>query len=371
MCSHQGTRGPAPIAPIYRGASHGRNTPPGAPRLVVLDSEVRFTDFVETDPNVHRVLVDAEDPEDVAHTILRVGAQATLVARTDLEAQVVERRFDEMARAFDASLSSAVSQFTDLSSKLLDEKEGTLPRILVDLRNGLETALEDTFDEDSKSSAIAKIDLALDGVAQRIDRSVRSTLDPDAPDSGLAKTKSEILDTLKEQVRDLRKELHEVSLAVATTKARAEGIELSAIKGFSYEELLEAGLASIASVHGDVVERVGRRAGVAGTQKGDYLVTVNVEDTVGEEARFVLECKDRHLGMSKTMDELAKAIKNHAGRAAIAVFSRQELAPTPLPFYWTGNRAVLVYDKEDPDDNALQLAYAWARWISRRGCAFR
>jgi hypothetical protein len=27
---------------------------------------------------------------------------------------------------------------------------------------------------------------------------------------------------------------------------------------------------------------------------------------------------------------------------------------------------VLVYDKDDPDDNALQLAYAWARWICRR-----
>ena len=130
--------------------------------------------------------------------------------------------------------------------------------------------------------------------------------------------------------------------------------------------MIDAGLASIGSVHGDVTERVSTTTGTNGTKRGDYLVTVNPEDTCGEEARFVLECKDRQLSMTKTMDELGKSMDNHAARAAIAVFSRQELAPTPLPFYWTGNRAVLVYDKDDPDDDALQLAYAWARWVCRR-----
>jgi len=36
---------------------------------------------------------------------------------------------------------------------------------------------------------------------------------------------------------------------------------------------------------------------------------------------------------------------NHAAGAAIAVFSRAEHAPSPIPFSWSGNRAVLVYDK--------------------------
>ncbi len=38
---------------------------------------------------------------------------------------------------------------------------------------------------------------------------------------------------------------------------------------------------------------------------------------------------------------------------------------------WWGNRAVLVYDKDDPDDTALQLAYCWARWVTRRELAGR
>src|SRR5262249_40380254 len=147
---------------------------------------------------------------------------------------------------------------------------------------------------------------------------------------------------------------------------RAQVTELTAVKGFSYEDMLQSGLASIASVHGDIAEQVGRRFGLSGTQNGDHLVTIASEDTCGEEARFVIECKDRRLSMAKTMQELGKARDNHGAQAAIAVFSRAEHAPTPLPFSWSGDRAMLIYDKEDPDGNALQLAYAWARWICRR-----
>jgi hypothetical protein len=339
---------------------------PEPQRVVVLEGEVHIDDFVETDPNVHRVLAAAEEPEEVVHAILRVGAQATLVAQTDLEAQVVERRFEGMARTFDSSLETAVSRISDLSSHLLDDEHGALPRIFGDVKTSIGGILADTFDANSKSSAIAKIDEVLEGAVQRLDRNVRVALDPDAPDSVLARTKREILDTVKEQGRDLRNELQEVAAALAASKARAETVELTAIKGFSYEDVLDVGLASIASVHGDLSERVGTRTGVSGTKRGDHLVTINLDDTCGQEARFVFECKDRKLGMAKTMDELTKAIENHTARAAIAVFSRQDLAPTPLPFCWSGNRAVLVYDKEQPDEDGLHLAYAWARWVCRR-----
>ena len=59
-------------------------------RVTVLDSLVHIDDFVETDPNVHRVLVEADDPEGAVHTILRVGAQCQepYIPAGDLEAQV-------------------------------------------------------------------------------------------------------------------------------------------------------------------------------------------------------------------------------------------------------------------------------------------
>ena len=109
-------------------------------------------------------------------------------------------------------------------------------------------------------------------------------------------------------------------------------------------------------MHGDIADHVGRKSGLSGSQNGDHLVTINAEDICGEEARFVIECKDRRLGMAKTMQEVAKAMDNHDARAAITVFSRAEHASSPLPFFWSGNRAILVYDKEASDDSALQPA---------------
>jgi hypothetical protein len=80
----------------------------------------------------------------------------------------------------------------------------------------------------------------------------------------------------------------------------------------------------------------------------------------------VLEAKDQKLSMTKTLAELDAALANHEASAAIAVFAGEHLSPVGLPFWYSGNRAVLVFDKADPDPKALQLAYEWARWISRR-----
>jgi hypothetical protein len=51
--------------------------------------------------------------------------------------------------------------------------------------------------------------------------------------------------------------------------------------------------------------------------------------------------------------------------AAVAVFSRDELCPTGVPFS-QGNKAIVVLDTEELDTGALQVAILWARWVVRR-----
>ena len=107
---------------------------------------------------------------------------------------------------------------------------------------------------------------------------------------------------------ELRKDFQEMATALAAGRARAEATELTAIKGFSFEDVLEAGLASIAAVHGDLVENVSTRTGVSGTKKGDHLVTLCEEDTFRQEARFVIECKDLAPGMPATLIVVALCV---------------------------------------------------------------
>ncbi|MBO0831886.1 MAG: hypothetical protein J2P28_01115 [Actinobacteria bacterium] len=281
---------------------------PQPARVLVHDDGVRIVDLIVTDLYFRRVVAAAADPVEAAQTICRVGGQAVELAGPNLDAQVVGQAFDGLVRNFDSLLGA-------------------------------------TFDADSRSSVIAKI---VDAV------------DPDKPDSPGGKGTRQILDAIKE-----------VLIAVTDSKARAQVTELTAIKGFAYEDVVDAGLAPIVFMHGDILERVAKTTGLAGSQKGDHLITISAEDTCGLEARILYESKDRDLSMTKTMNELSAGMVNHGAQAAVAVFSRTEHAPREVrqfPFWWSGNRAVVIYDKDCPDEDALalRLSYEWARWVCRR-----
>jgi hypothetical protein len=330
---------------------------------------VQITNFVDSDPEVVRITGEADDAEAAAHALLRIGAQAARIASTDLDTEVVERRFAGMVHGFDATVSKAVAGITGAAEQFFDEDSGTLPRVIAGMTRDLEVLLGDTFNADSKTSVIAKVEQAMTEAAHQVVAQVRSTFNLDQPDSPLARTKRELAEVVRNEVGAVAKEVRDVGLALAAKAAVAEvGGRLTA-KGASFEELIAAGVDQIAAIHGDIAERVGMTAGASGTRKGDHLVTICHDDTCGLGARFVLEAKDRGLSMSKTMGELDAAMQNHDASAAIAVFARAELAPITLTFWHSGNRAILVYDKECPDPRALQLAYEWARWVARRSLA--
>lgn len=334
--------------------------------VVVAGGVVQILKLVDSDPEVVRIVGEAEGAEAAVHALLRIGAHAARIASTDLDTELVERRFTGMVHGFDATVSKAVAGITGVTEQLLDEESGTLPKVIAGLRSELEGLLGDTFDPDSKTSVIAKVELAMTEVAQQLVAQVRTTLSLDSPDSPLARTRAELTEVVRHEVGALAKEVREVSLALATRSATAAVVDKLTAKGASFEDLVAAGIDSVAAIHGDVAERVGTTGGAGGTRKGDHLVTVCQEDTCGLPARFVLEAKDRSLSMSKTLGELDAAMANHQAAAAVAVFARAELAPMTVSFWYTGNRAILVYDKECPDPRALQLAYEWARWVARR-----
>ncbi len=79
-------------------------------RVWIEEGVIHIDDFVDTDLALLRALEDSDDPELVVHAILRVGAEATQIARTDFEASVVERRFEGMAQSFDATIEGAVAE---------------------------------------------------------------------------------------------------------------------------------------------------------------------------------------------------------------------------------------------------------------------
>jgi hypothetical protein len=344
---------------------HSANIHPES-TVIVDGGVVRFIDFIESDPDVLQIILEAVDPEAAAHSVLGIGAQSVRIASTNLDTELVERRFAGLANAFDKAIEDAVNRLADNANELLDEETGVFPKVITGVRDDLEQLLGETFDADSKSSVIAKIENVQTDSAQRLARTVKSTFDLDEPASPLARTKRELVEVVKDEVGIVVQEVRSIATAMATNAAADTVARKLSTKGTAFEDLIGAGLEQIGSIHGDIIRHVGRTTGSAGTKKGDLLVTLCLDDTCGHETGFVLEAKDRPLSMSKTLAELDTAAANHEASAAIAVFAGIDLAPVSLPFWYSGSRAILIFDRDEPDIRALQLAYQWARWVTRR-----
>lgn len=337
--------------------------------VFIEEDEILLNLFRENDPEVVQAVVGAEDPEVAVHRLLGVGARAVGLAGTTLDTAVVSSAFQQMTADFDRKVVEAADRITGTADDLLDE-DGTLNAALAGFKIELTGLIEQTFDADSKRSALSKLDATMSTSADKLVKSIKGLLDPDADGSPLARYRQEVVREIRQQSEATTKAVQELSERIAVRRAEADVIELGTAKGFTFEELLHETLMPITTPFEDVAERVGTATGATGSKVGDEVVTINAADVRGLDACYVLEAKDRRVSsLKKMLDEVADAMANREAAAGLAVFSFQENAPTTTPFEFFGDKAIVVLDKDDPDRHALELACAWARWVVRRSLA--
>lgn len=322
--------------------------------------------FQETDPDVVSVAREAEDPDATVHRVLQIGAKAIRGAEASVETEVVEKAFEEMTTTFDAKVAGAVEEIQDVSRELLDEEEGELHLALEQWKQDVEEVFDGVFDEDSKRSVLSKLDRVLEKAGEMQIIALRRLIDPDNDESPISRWRKEIVKTVETRTAEINKAVQALSERIAVRDAEAKATELTAVKGFSFEDAIHAIAGKMAASHGDVAEKTGTVPGALGTKHGDEVIHVNPEDTLEEIARFAFEMKDRKMGLKSILDELDQVAENREALATVAVFSRQANAPTSIPFQCYGTKAIVVIDKDEFDERALELAYMWARWVVRR-----
>jgi hypothetical protein len=145
-----------------------------------------------------------------------------------------------------------------------------------------------------------------------------------------------------------------------------------AAKGLAYEEQVHPVLEAAFAPHGDLVEATGGTPGLDGkNKKGDFVVTLNPETLGGRDRRVVIEAKDRPTqklaGKAGALTYLAEAMENRAADAAILVCSTAvpALAGHRLRVYH-GNRLLVLFDKNEEDALALEVACQLARALAAR-----
>ena len=339
------------------------------PSVRIEDGVVIIEDLLEDDPGVVALAAAATDPERAIRACLQVGARASTAAGASLDTLVVEKAFDGLVDGFSTTVSDAVTRIVGTAEGLVDEDSGQLSMMLSELKGELTSQLAALFDPESKSSALARMEAVFADAAALQAKSVRAVLDPANDKGPLGLWRAEVLGAVREQVGLVLTQLTEVAATVAATDAHAETFKLTAVKGQSFEDQLHPIIGMLASRHGDLADHVGHQNGAAGTKRGDEVVTIAEADTGGRCAAIVFEAKHRKLGMRKIMEELDEAMENRSAAAAVAVFAESAQAPTAVPFTYFANKAIVVLDPETPSEQALELAYMWARWEARKALA--
>lgn len=346
---------------------HPTTTDPA--EVTVTDGTVTISGLEESDPELVALVEDAPDAVGAVRQCLRLGARAANAVRVSVDTDLVERRFDDMATRFDQQVTEAVASIGSITEGLLGEEDGALNGVLDSHRTALESLLGETFDPDSKRSVLALFEESMRQSAEAQQAAVRRLVSLDGDDSPLGRLKRELAHEVKEQLVEVKGDLREISEKLAVDSAVAPVIEITTAKGFTFEEVVDAHLCEIAAVHGDTAERTGNHLGSCANKKGDEVVTISRDDLGGGDGRIVFEVKNRNLGIRETHKELDAAMENRDAPVGVAVFSRQEFAPTSVPFHHMDDKAIVVLDVDDPDPAVLRLAYMWARWVVRRKLA--
>lgn len=220
------------------------------PRALLHNDTLVLQHFSETDPAVVRFVRAADDAETAVHSCLQVGARAIDLAQVNLDAAVVERKFDSMAQRLSEQLTDTATRVHDTTHALLDSEDGALALALGKWLTDVESTLDHTFDEDSKKSAIGKLERLLEQAKQAQVDAVRRLVDPHDEDGPLAWQRREILKVFKEETAAIKGAVAEVSEKIAVRNAESELLEHTAIKGAAYEDIVHAEVARIVEPFG-------------------------------------------------------------------------------------------------------------------------
>jgi hypothetical protein len=278
----------------------------------------------------------------------------------------LDNTIEQLTSSVEVTVDRAVEGIATTAKGLLDSENGQLPRALAEFRVQFEAMLGESFNPDSKKSLISKFEAVMQTAAEEQTKRLSRALDPHAPDSQVGRLRAELIKTVKDETAGLADRVAEVREVITSAAAAKAMFDKTCLKGAKFEDMLHELINSQAVHYGDVATQVGKEYGAFGTQKGDEVVTINPEETRGASVNIVWEAKTTGLGLRKILDEVEQAMENRDASVGIAVFGNFDIAPIKVPFVPYGERAVLVIDKDDPDESAVRLAYMWARWVARR-----
>jgi hypothetical protein len=332
-------------------------------RITVFGDSITIDGLTLTDASLAAFIGEAAEEERarLAERALRIGLLTLANAGVSMSADVVKAEFERLYDRMEETQKRAAEALATALRENFADTDGRLPRTLERFLGDdgqLRRLTRDLFDENSRESALGRLNELMgkyfDGDGSRL----AQLLDPTRQGSPLHQFRGEVSD-------EFRRLSERIAALEEAKKARAEERAKGTAKGADFEEALEQRLGEMARGLGDLVELTGTGGGDAMTsKKGDLVITIDPTRTRGTTLRIVVEAKDRAMPLSRMTHELAQGRVNRSAVVALAVFT-PHTAPTSIsPFAMVGPDVYATYDPETDDAVALEAAYRTARILA-------
>src|ERR671919_893825 len=199
------------------------------PSAVFVDDDELVVDNLRiTDPDAIAFVGSSDDPELALVRCVEMGARVLRLANATVDTQVVEHRFEEMTKSLDRSVDALAQRIDDSARALLDDENGELTAALRTWLTDVTDALGATFDETSKKSAIAKLEVLLESARAEQVAAVRRLLDPETSESPLHRWRSEIVSEVRDRGEAVERLLNDLSFRLGLDQGEAATIERTA-----------------------------------------------------------------------------------------------------------------------------------------------
>lgn len=158
---------------------------------------------------------------------------------------------------------------------------------------------------------------------------------------------------------------------VSAEEGSKEAVDNSSTKGKNFNATMDGILQKLASTNGDEIEFVNDVKSPTGLKGGDEIVTIPNDLTGGHSIKIVWEFKaERDLTQPKILKELAAAIENRQAQSGVFVLAKEpEYEHWASHSFHSGNRLLILVDKDEPDTYLIQFAYLWSRMNAMKGVA--
>ncbi len=334
----------------------------------VRNGRLAIEQLVVEDETAVRLASERDDPARLVVEAIEIGARVLDREATGANAEFVRAEFEKTARALDAAFVDRARVVSERLDRKVDEAFGP--------ENGHVTrALARHFGDESSVAVQNRVKAVLGEVAVQMREDLRRQFSADGENNPLAAFQRAMIAVVK-QASDQQAEALRLTgdkletMKVELTELRAEKDKLAGVaaveakgtaKGRTYEQAVAVAVDAIAAAQGDDCDAVGDVRGEGG-RKGD--VVVGIDACAGPaRGRIVFEAKSSQLSKQRALAELDEALQARCADFAVLVVASDELLPArtrPLREF-NGDKMFVVYDAEEDQRLALEVAYGLAR----------